>query len=105
MITLLFYLLGTVIYLVATVLSKITFYIPAWISTAIQTEIYRLGVLQGVLPIVADSQLSGIASILGLLDIALWLISCIVFFFVIKLLKIILDLIPFRTKGDKIIND
>jgi hypothetical protein len=80
--------------LFADLLSVFNFF-PEEISTAIAQFFGYSGYLQGILPIVPDPTVEGLAGTIGILTVVGWSIKFLAYFYLVKILLWVFGFIPF----------
>jgi hypothetical protein len=90
----LLYVVGGVLKVILSILSIPVFTIPASFYEAVSSLFAYFGYAQGILPIVADPTMSGLAGDIGLLDVLSTAILFTVAIFLFKLALFILHHIP-----------
>jgi len=99
MITDVIYLIGgTFIWIVVTVLKFIAFTIPDVFETAIAQLFGYFGYAQGILPIVPDAGMSGLAGDIGILTLIGYAIQFITVWYLFKLAIWLFSLVPWIGK-------
>lgn len=87
-------IIGGFVQLVVFLFSAITFFIPTQFATAISEFVGHLRYAQGIMPIVPDPSMTGLASNTGIMTILGWALGFIAAWYTLKLVLFTFSIIP-----------